>query len=165
MQIIQERPQDVAAIRALTSAAFKDMPHSRQTEARIIDALRDAGALTTSLVAIQDDEVVGHAAFSPVRIDGRPGGWYGLGPVSVAPDRQGTGIGSAVIRDGLHRLEAMHAEGCVVLGAPAYYGRFGFVSDPGLWYAPAPGRYFQGLAFRGAVPAGEVTYHPGFDVP
>jgi len=165
MQIIQERPQDVAAIHALTQTAFKDARYSSQTEARIVDALRDAGALTLSLVAIEDGEIIGHVAFSPVRINGRPGGWYGLGPVSVWPDRQRGGVGSAIIRDGLDRLRAMGAEGCVLLGDPAYYGRFGFASDPGLRYGDVPAGYFQGLAFAGGLPTGEVTYHPGFDVP
>ncbi len=163
MQIIQERPEDVAIIGALTDAAFKGAPYSSQTEAKIVDALRAGGALTLSLIAVQDGEIVGHAAFSPVRIDGRAGGWQGLGPVSVWPDRQRTGVGSAIIHDGLDRLRAMKAHGCVVLGDPGYYGRFGFRSDPALRYGDVPARYFQGLPFTGGMPAGEVTYHPGFD--
>ena len=163
MQIIQERPGDATVIGALTDAAFKDMPFSDQTEARIVEALRAAGALTLSIIAMEDGEIIGHVAFSPVRINGQPGGWYGLGPVSVWPDRQRGGIGSAIIRDGLDRLRAMGAQGCVLLGDPAYYRRFGFVSDPGLRYADVPAGYFQGLAFTGELPRGEVTYHVGFN--
>ncbi len=164
MQIRQERPQDAAPIHAITEAAFKGMPHSHQTEARIVEALRTAGALTLSLVAVQDGEIVGHAAFSPVRIDGVDGGWLGLGPVSVRPDQQRKGVGQALIREGLSQLGSLRATGCVVLGDPAYYGRFGFESDPRLVYADVPPAYFQRLVLTGAAPTGEVTFHPGFDV-
>jgi putative acetyltransferase len=164
MQIIQERPEDVATIRVVTDAAFKGMPHSSQTEAGIIDALRAAGALTISLVAIENGGIVGHIAFSPVRINAAAGDWYGLGPVSVRPDHQHRGIGQALIRDGLQRLQSMSAAGCVLLGDPAYYARFGFESDPDLRYGDAPPEYFQRLTLNGSPPKGEVSFHPGFDV-
>jgi predicted N-acetyltransferase YhbS len=164
MRIRQERLEDAAAIAAITDAAFKGMPHSDQTEARIVDALRSSGALTLSLVASQDDDILGHAAFSPVRINGVSGGWHGLGPVSVRPDRQREGIGQRLVRHGLRRLQSMNAAGCVVFGDPAYYRRFGFESDPALFYAAAPPGLFQRLVLRGEAPTGEVTYHPGFDV-
>ena len=64
-----EIPEDAAIIRAITSAAFEGAPHSSGTEAAIVDALRAAGALTVSLVAVQNGEIVGHVAFSPVTID------------------------------------------------------------------------------------------------
>jgi putative acetyltransferase len=163
MQIEPERSGDTSAIRLLTRAAFKGMPFSRRTEAQIVDALRAAGALTISLVAIVEDEVVGHAGFSPVSIDGVKGDWYGLGPVSVSPERQGRGTGQALIRDGLERLRSIDADGCVVLGAPAYYGRFGFESDPALVYGDVAPGYFQRLIFKGPAPKGKVAFHPSFD--
>lgn len=163
MQIRPERPEDAVAIRILTDAAFKGVPHSDQTEAKIVEALRTAQALTLSLVAVQDGEVVGHVAFSPVRINGATNDWHGLGPVSVLPERQGGGIGQALVRDGLRRLRSADAAGCVVLGDPAYYGRFGFEYDPDLYYGDAPPGYFQRLALSGAPPKGEVTYHPAFE--
>lgn len=165
MQIRQERPRDAATIRALTDAAFKGMPFSDQTEARVIDALRAAGALTLSLVATQGGEIIGHVAFSPVRINGEAGDWYGLGPVSVRPDHQRTGIGQALIREGLQRLVSTGAGGCVLLGDPAYYRRFGFENDPELRYVGAPPEAFQRLSLNGSRPSGEVSFHPGFDVP
>ena len=158
-----ERPEDAATVRAVTDAAFKDKPYSNQ-EARIIDALRAAGALTISLVMIQDGEIVGHAAFSPVRINGAAVDWYGLGPVSVRPDQQRRGIGQALIRDGLQRLQSMNAAGCVLLGDPAYYCRFGFESDPELYHGDVPPGHFQRLMLAGSPPRGEVSFHPGFDV-
>jgi putative acetyltransferase len=164
MQIRLERPQDATTIRALTDAAFKGMPFSDETESKVIDALRAAGALTLSLVATEAGRILGHVAFSPVRINGEPGDWYGLGPVSVWPDRQRTGIGQALIRDGLQRLRYLGAGGCVLLGAPAYYGRFGFENDPELYNAGAPPWAFQRLTLDGSRPRGEVTFHPAFDV-
>ena len=164
METRLERPEEVETIRSLTDAAFKGVPYSDETEAAIVDALRKAGALTLSLVALEDGEIVGHAAFSPVMIDGVAGGWFGLGPVSVWPARQRGGIGQALIRDGLRRLADRRAAGCVVLGDPGYYGRFGFESDPELFYADVPPGYFQRLVLNGPAPKGEVRYHAGFDV-
>lgn len=164
MIIRQENDGDADAIHALTAAAFQGKPYSDGTEAHIVDGLRAAGALTISLVAEDYDEIVGHVAFSPVTINGRPGRWYGLGPISVAPARQRRGIGTALIEAGLSRLRALGAAGCILLGDPAYYGRFGFVSDPVLRYRDVDPRYLQRLVFHGDAPAGEVAFHPAFDL-
>lgn len=163
MEIRSERAEDVDTIRALTQAAFEKMPFSDQTEARIIDALRAAGALPLSLVAIERQEILGHVAFSPVTINGALNDWYGLGPVSVWPERQKSGIGQALIRDGLHRLTTLGANGCVLLGSPDYYSRFGFIADPRLTYGDAPAKYFQRLVLKGLPPSGEVKFHPAFE--
>jgi len=163
MHIRPERPEDATTIHALTDAAFKGMWFSDGAEPRIIDVLRAAGALTLSLVATEGSDILGHVAFSPVTLDGAAGDWYGLGPVSVWPARQRTGLGQALIREGLQRLQALGAGGCVLLGDPAYYCRFGFESDPGLYNAGAPPGAFQRLSLRGAPPAGEVRFHPAFD--
>lgn len=163
MRVRPEAPGDADAIRAITRLAFESAPHSDGTEAAIVDALRAADALTVSLVAEDDGELIGHAAFSPVSIEGEHGGWFGLGPVSVAPERQGQRIGTALIREGLELLKSSGARGCVVLGDPAYYGRFGFSSDHALRYGDIPPQYFQSLAFSEERPAGEVAYHPAFE--
>jgi putative acetyltransferase len=158
-----ERPGDEPAIAALTEAAFRDARHSRGNEAAIVGKLRAAGDLTLSLVLENADEaIVGHAAFSPVAIADGSRGWFGLGPVSVIPLRQRSGIGSLLIEQGLERLRAMGANGCVVLGDPSYYGRFGFRHDPGLVFAEAPAEYFQVLHFAGPMPTGRVSYAPAF---
>ena len=87
-----EVPDDREAIREVVYAAFLNETHRQPgappTEHLIIDALREAGALTISLVAEQEGRVVGHIAFSPVRIDGVSAGWYGLGPIAVEPSRR-----------------------------------------------------------------------------
>jgi putative acetyltransferase len=164
MQIRPERPKDATTIRALTKAAFKGMPFSDETEAEVIDALRAAGALTLSLVATEGGEIIGHVAFSPVTINGEAADWYGLGPVSVRPDRQRTGVGQALIREGLRQLRSMNAGGCVLLGDPAYYRRFGFEIDPDLYEVNAPPGACQRLSLDGSRPKGEVRFHPAFEV-
>lgn len=164
MMIRPETPPDVPAIRALTGAAFAAAPHASGTEAAIVDALRNAGALALSLVAEDEGGIVGHVAFSAVSISGTGGTWLGLGPVSVLPGRQGSGIGQALIRKGLAQLAASGADGCVVLGDPGYYRRFGFASDPALFYRDVPPPYLQWLGFTRLRPAGAVTFHPAFDV-
>jgi putative acetyltransferase len=160
-----EQPEDVLTIRYVTEAAFQAMEYSNHNEAEIIDALRAAHALTISLVAIEDEELVGHVAFSPITINDEPSGWYGLGPVAVRPDYQREGIGTELIRKGLARVEAIGAEGCVVLGEPEFYGRFGFEAVGSLELPDVSAEYFQCLVFGGReVPRGEVAYHPAFSV-
>jgi putative acetyltransferase len=159
-----ERPSDEAAIDRVTALAFKGHAFSSGTESRIVSGLRNADALAVSLVAEVGGEVVGHIAFSPVTIDGQESGFAGLGPLSVRPDMQGRGIGSILVRDGLSQVKWLGAEGCVLLGDPRYYMRFGFRPVPGLVLADAPPEHFLALSFNGTFPAGEVGYHPAFYV-
>lgn len=163
MLIREEQPEDIAAIRLLTDEAFRGVPYSNQKEAAIIEALRLASALTLSLVAEEDGALPGHVAFSPVLIDGADCDWYGLGPVSVQPGRQGEGIGSALIREGLLRLKEAGARGCVLLGDPGYYQRFGFKADERLRLEGVPAQYFQCLVLEGEIPRGKVIYNAAFD--
>ena len=161
-----EAVHDQGAIASVTRDAFAQHSHGSQTEALVIDALRNAGALTASLVAALDGRVVGHVAFSPVQVTatggGEIGGWHGLGPLAVLPSLQRRGIGSRLVREGLARLEAIGASGCVVLGEPDYYRRFGFASSPDLVADGLPPEYFMSLVFRGDAVAGRVAYHPAF---
>jgi len=101
-------------------------------------------------------------AVSPVTVSGGVVGWYGLGPVSVAPTCQGRGVGRALVERALAELRAQGAAGCVVLGEPVYYARFGFVAEPALVLAGVPAEYFQALAFIGPPPSGTVAYQPAF---
>lgn len=169
MQIRKERLQDAAAIAAITTEAFAGAPHAGGNEADIIATLRLSGALALSLVTTQDGQIVGHVAFSPVHLDGQSSGprdsWYALGPVSVRPDRQRGGIGSRMIRAGLARLAALGASGCVLMGEPAYYSRFGFRSAELLTYCGYTRPYLQGLAFDGAIPQGDVKFDQAFGMP
>lgn len=164
LRIRHERPDDVDDIGRVTAEAFAPMPFGDGTEASLIEALRAAGALTISLVATMDDALVGHVSFSPVTIDGRTSNWSQLSPLSVTPHLQGRGIGSALIGSGLQRLRDLRAGGCVLLGNPAYYGRFGFESDPALTYKGQSNRFFQRLTLDGEPVTGDVGLHPAFGV-
>jgi len=157
-----ERPGDEAEIAEVTTTAFAKAQHSSGTEAAIVSSLREAGALSLSLVAVEGGVVIGHVAFSPIEIAEAMGAWYGLGPVSVSPPRQRRGIGGALIEEGLAQLRASGAAGVVVLGDAAFYHRFGFASDGGLHFGDIPPDYLQSLAFKAVTPRGEVRYHPAF---
>lgn len=161
--IRDERPGDEAAISALTEAAFRAVNHSDGSESAIVERLRAAGDLALSLVVENKDQaIIGHVAFSRVSIsDGTPD-WYGLGPISVIPLRQGAGIGGSMAAEGLARLRGMGAGGCVVLGNPRYYGPLGFEHDPGLVFPGPPPEYFQRLVLSGEAPRGTVRYAAAF---
>ena len=162
LDIRNERAEDVKQIAAVTIAAFEQEEHSSHTEHFIVDALRKAGQLTVSLVAVEQDQIVGHVAISPVTVSSGAAGWYGLGPLSVLPGWQARGIGSALTKAALAELQEQGAAGCVVLGDPAYYSRFGFIAHTGLELPGVPQEYFQALSFRGGIPAGTVQYHQSF---
>lgn len=162
MQIRPERPGDEKAISLLTTAAFLTAEHSDGTEAQLVERLRNAHALLLSLVAEGEAGITGHVAFSPVTIGGVSQGWVGLGPVSVAPAHQHEGIGGALIREGLAQIQAAGHGGCVLLGDPGYYTRFGFAVTPGITYPGVPPEYFMALNFGGPLPQGDVAYHPAF---
>ena len=161
--IRDERNEDIEAIEKLTKAAFQNAEHTSHTEHFIVNSLRIHGQLTVSLVAIEDSAIVGHVAISPVQISSGEMGWYGLGPISVQPNKQGLGIGSLLMNQSLEKLKNLDAKGCVLLGDPNYYSRFGFKTYPELILPGVPSEYFQALNFLGNIPKGEVSYHEAFN--
>jgi len=158
-----ETPDDIEAITQVMLAAFTGKFSDNPNEHLIIKGLREAGALSLSLVAEADGKIIGHVAFSVVTINGEDQGWYGLSPISVQPALQKQGIGSKLIQKGLARIREMGTQGCVLEGDPNYYNRFGFRSYPNLIYegSPAP-EYFMAIPFYADVPNGKVEYHPAF---
>ena len=159
----KEVASDAVAIDAVTVAAFHAAAHTSHTEQFIIRALRNDGQLAVSLVADENGVLIGHVAVSPVAIsDGTPG-WYGLGPISVAPERQGQGIGTLLMEHALSELKILGAAGCVVLREPSYYSRFGFKAEPALVLPGVPAEYFLAISLKGSLPRGEVQYHEAFD--
>ncbi|MFQ5997172.1 MAG: GNAT family N-acetyltransferase [Dehalococcoidales bacterium] len=124
LTIRPETPEDVDSIRYVNKQAF-----SQENEAELIEKLRNRGVLTISLVAIQDGEIVGHIAFSPVVIASECSNFeaIALAPMAVLPAYQGKGIGSQMVRAGLEECLRLGHEIIVVLGYPDYYPRFGFV--------------------------------------
>ena len=160
--IREETKADIGVITEVTVAAFETMEISNHTEQFIIEALRSARALTISLVAELDGRVVGHIAFSPVAISDGTKDWYGLGPVSVLPEYQRRGIGTALIQEGLRRLKKLSAKGCCLVGHPQYYKKFGFDNVAGLVHEGVPQEVFFALSFDGKFPQGDVIFHEGF---
>ncbi|WP_336985472.1 N-acetyltransferase [Altererythrobacter aquiaggeris] len=165
MTAITIRPEqagDENVIHDLTKAAFAKMEFSDGDEPALVGQLRDDGDLTLSLVALDADGIVGHIAFSPVTISDGSRGWYGLGPVSVTPELQRQGTGSALIERGIADLRAFGARGIILLGSPLYYSRFGFEHDPKLQYPGPPAEYFQRLVLAGSEPRGVASFAPAF---
>lgn len=164
MRIIirEEQPKDIQYIDDITVAAFLDAQHSDHTEQFIVKSLRESGALTISLVAEDDGAVIGHVALSPVTISDGAENWYGLGPISVLPDRQGKGIGSMLMKAAIQALQEINAGGCVLLGDANYYQRFGFKPYEGLVLSDVPPEYFHAMVLQGDLPQGDVTYHEAF---
>jgi putative acetyltransferase len=157
-----ETGQDLDGVREVNVVAFQGHPYSQQTEHLIVEALRAADALEVSLVAESDGEVVGHIAFSVADIGDSSTGWFLLGPVAVRPDRQGEGIGRALVEAGLDALRSRGACGCVLVGDPAFYDRFGFRQRPGVTWHGVPDENVLCLPMSGEMPTGEVAHHPAF---
>lgn len=164
MHIRPETAADLEAIRQVNLEAFAQHPISRQTEHLIVDALREADALALSLVAVVDGEVVGHIAFSPVPLGEDASGWLLLGPLAVLPRNQGQGIGSALAAAGLAESRSTGALGCVLVGEPAFYGRFGFAACRSAAYEGVPGEFLLCLSFSGSEPIGAVVAHAAFSI-
>jgi len=162
MKIRNETKSDRAVISQVTRAAFENHPHSGQTEHFIVNALRAANALAVSLVAELDGRVVGHIAFSPLVISNGSQDWYGLGPISVLPEYQRRGVGKAMMREALSILKGMGGQGCVLVGDPGYYERFGFRNMPELVYEGIPQEYVLALVLGDQPARGVVTFHPAF---
>jgi putative acetyltransferase len=114
-----EHAADVPVVRAILESAFPTA-----AEARLVDALRENGRLSISLVASDGKAVVGHVAFSPVRVGGVTG--MGLAPMAVRVEHRDKGVGALLVREGLAQCELLGCGFVVVLGEPEYYGRFGF---------------------------------------
>ena len=163
IMIRDEQINDIQAIEELTKAAFKNIEYSSHTEHFIINVLRENHQLTLSLVALENNIVVGHIAVSPVSMSSGAAGWFGLGPISVLPHYQGLGIGSRLVYAALDRLKALDAKGCVLLGDPKYYARFGFQPIADLVLENVPAEYFQAISFDGAFPKAQVFYDDAFN--
>ncbi|MFD1824442.1 GNAT family N-acetyltransferase [Mumia zhuanghuii] len=173
--IRREVPADIEAVRMVTAAAFRTAEHSAPPvepggdpgEATLISWLRDdAGWIPElSLVAVEGDQVVGHVIATRAGVDGRPA--LGLGPLSVLPRLQRTGVGSALMHAVLGGADALAESVVGLLGEPAYYRRFGFVPAASLdIVAPEPawGDYFQVRTLTSyAGLAGHFRYARPFD--
>ncbi|MEA2268757.1 MAG: putative acetyltransferase [Solirubrobacteraceae bacterium] len=167
--IRREAAHDIAAIAAVTTAAFGEPGGPEPVETRLLAELRagDAWLPALSLVAVDAaDEVVGHVVCTRARIGSAAA--LGLGPLSVRPDRRRQGVGQALVHTVLGAADATGEPAVVLLGDPAYYARFGFrpaadrgITPPVEAWAP----YFQVRALHRWDPSlrGRFTYAEPFD--
>jgi len=122
MRIRAERPTDIPDVHRINEAAF-----ASRSEAALVDVLREEAPDVISLVAEDDDALVGHIMLSPVRVEAaRDIRAMGLAPMAVIPDRQRAGIGSELVRAGLAECARRGVEAVFVVGHPPFYPRFGF---------------------------------------
>ena len=124
IEIRESAPEDVAAIEEIYPLAFPD-----EDLLPVVRDLLHEGAGVLSLVAVVDGAVAGHVIFTRCGIEGTTAEVSLLAPLAVVPDRQRQGVGTALVHEGLRRLEKSDAERVYVLGDPVYYGRFGFLPD------------------------------------
>jgi putative acetyltransferase len=159
-----EQADDYPAIYNVTKRAFATMPFADGDEQDLIGRFRSSGVLALSLVAELDGKVVGQITLTPaLAADGSPG-WFALGPIAVAPENQNYGIGSKLIEAGIAWMRGQNAGGCVLVGNPAYYSRFGFGAYPALAPPGEPTEYYQILPLRVQEPSIVVGFHPLFHV-
>ena len=160
---------DFSAVHDLVITAFKTLPIACGREQFVMDDLWRRRAATVALIAEEVSAygrhlLVGQAAFSKITINGADLGWHGCGPLSVLPARHGLGIGTALMREGLNRLKTLGSKGCVVVGDPNYYLRFGFAHTRTLREPSVPPDAFMALRFAGDMPSGEVALDSAFEV-
>ena len=159
-----EQSGDVEAIRRVNLSAFEG-----PLEADLVDALRLRAHPLVSLVAVIDDEIVGHIMFSPMTFAAGPDlPVMGLAPMAVVPDCQRQGLGSRLVEAGLEACRQAGVVAVMVLGHAAYYPRFGFrpasTFDLRSEY-DVPDEIFMALELTpGALEdrSGMVRYHPAF---
>lgn len=119
-----ERAADHPAVRRVNELGF-----GHPDEAVLVDKLRAVADPQISLVAVKDEQVVGHIFFSPVSIEIGDSASLALGlaPMAVLPEYQKQGVGSQLVREGLKECQRIGCNVVVVVGHPEYYPRFGFV--------------------------------------
>lgn len=164
MLIRNEEEKDFSAVHALNASVFES-----PVEANLVDVLRKQARPFVSLVAEDNNTVVGHIMLSPVSLSGHPGlKIMSLAPMAVAPAHQNKGVGSALVRTGLERCKELGFGAVVVLGHPGYYPRFGFSPSArfgiGCEYE-APEEAFMVVALQPGYlhgKTGTINYHAAF---
>jgi putative acetyltransferase len=122
VKIRTEAKKDWAAVYSLNKSSFDSA-----SEANLVELLRTHVSSAISLVAEDDQEVVGHIMFTPVSLSGYPeASIMGLAPMAVSSQKRNCGIGSALVNKGLEKCRELGVGAVVVLGHSEYYPRFGF---------------------------------------
>lgn len=160
MSIRAATPRDREAIRLVEEHAF-----GQQAEAGLVDAIVAEGDAVVELVAEEEGQVVGHILFSRlyVRGSGKDFAAVALAPLAVEPDFHGTGIGGALVREAHIRLKEAGERLSIVLGDPAYYGRFGYSHDRAAGFeSDYQCEALQAQAWGEAPETGRLVYAPAF---
>ena len=160
VSIRNEETKDLEQVGQILRAAFPT-----EAESKLVDLLRTNGKAIISLVALRDDQVLGHILFSPVSTAPRSGAkGIGLAPVAVHPDFQRQRIGSQLILDGLRLCKELGYDYCVVLGDPKFYRRFGFekASSFGMQNEYGVDDEFMIISFSTHKARGRIKYAPEF---
>lgn len=175
LEIRQETRADHLAVKELLILAFEGVPHSDQQEHLLVERLRLSHSFVPqlSLVACADDQILGHILLSEVDLEGNlppDVRLLALAPLAVLPARQKQGIGAKLLEESRLRALELGYAGIVLLGEPAYYGKFGYrplsafnIKLP----LDVPCEYCQGLelfphALRGVK--GTIVYPPAFGI-
>lgn len=151
---------DRAGIHAVEEQAF-----GQKLEADLVDRLVADGDAVLELVAERDGELIGHVLFSRLTVRGQAGDFaaVALAPLAVAPAAQRAGIGGALVRAAHERLAAAGESLSVVLGDPAYYGRFGYERRRAEGFdSDYQGEALQALAWSEAPTSGRLIYAAAF---
>lgn len=160
MSIRTATHRDRDAIRRVEEHAF-----GQQTEAGLVDALVESGAAVLELVAEEDGQVVGHVLFSRLYVDSGATKFpaVALAPLAVEPSFHGTGIGGALIREAHLRLRQAGEQLSIVLGEPAYYGRFGYAhGQAGKFQSDYQCEALQAIAWGEVPETGRLVYAAAF---
>jgi putative acetyltransferase len=174
MIVRKQQPDDYDAVRHVYAEAFRrprsrppHEPGSDPSEVALFEALWTDGDVLPELsfTALTGGEVIGHVTASRATVATDP--VVAVGPIGVLPEHQGNGIGSALMEALLAAGEAAGVPLVVLLGAPEYYGRFGFRPAEQLGVLspePAWGDAFQArpLSAYTAAVAGPFRYAPAF---
>jgi putative acetyltransferase len=158
--IRQEKGGDEAAIANVTRAAFEGKSYADGTETDLAGKLRDGGALVLSLVATEGKVIIGHVALSPAKVGDTK--CLCLGPLAVRPDRQGRGIGSALVNHAVAVGGIYGRGGVVLIGDPTFYARLGFAPAVEATYIGKSSQQLQINGFDDA-PVGDVQFHAAFE--
>lgn len=159
MLIRRENPSDAAAIAAVTSAAFDGGP-----EVQLIEWLRaDPGWIPALSLVADQDGVIGHVVCTRGHIGDTPS--LGLGPLSVHPGHQRTGVGKALMHAVIGAAQALDEQSIVLLGHPEYYPRFGFRPAAEFGITPPVAEWAPHFMVRplGEVPSGLFRYAEPFN--
>lgn len=170
INIRQERIEDYKEVYEVVKKTFEQAEHTDGNEQNLVDALRkgDAFVPELSLVAEEDNKIIGHILFTEVKVGKDT--LLGLAPVSVLPGYQKKGIGGKLIEAGHRIAREMGYRGIVLLGYPAYYPKFGYKPSVNFGIKPSfeiPAEFFMAVELeKGSLDGveGVVQYAKEFGI-